>query len=144
MSESTVVELRRGAYHDSVTLLQVSRTLAAVDGVHAAQVAMGTELNLDVLRTMGFDVPSSAGANDMVLALRAIDDDALARAREALEAALTPTSGGTSRGLGLRRPPAPSARPRGACRTRTLPWSPCPASTPSLRRWTRWRPGCRC
>jgi len=98
MSESTVVELRRGAYHDSVTLLQVSRTLAAVEGVHAAQVAMGTELNLDVLRTMGFEVPSSAGANDMVLALRAIDDDALARAREALEAALSPTSGGTSRG----------------------------------------------
>ncbi len=104
MSESTVVELRRGAYHDSVTLLQVSRTLAAVEGVHAAQVAMGTELNLDVLRTMGFDVPSSAGANDMVLALRAIDDDALARAREALETALTPTTGGTSRGLGAQAP----------------------------------------
>ena len=104
MSEPTVVELRRGAYHDSVTLLQVSRTLAAVEGVQAAQVAMGTELNLDVLRTMGFDVPTSAGANDMVLALRATDDDAVARAREALEAALTPTSGGTSRGLGAQAP----------------------------------------
>jgi FdrA protein len=105
MSESTVVELRRGAYHDSVTLLQVSRTLAAVDGVHAAQVAMGTELNVDVLRTMGFDVPSGVGANDMVLALRAIDDAAIARAKEALDAALTPASGGTSRGLGA---PAPA------------------------------------
>jgi len=103
--ESTVVELRRGAYHDSVTLLQVSRALAAVDGVHAAQVAMGTELNVDVLRTMGFDVPSNVGANDMVLALRAIDDDAIARAKEALDTALTPASGGTSRGLGA---PAPA------------------------------------
>ena len=104
MSESTVVELRHGAYHDSVTLLQVSRTLAAVDGVHAAQVAMGTELNLDVLRTMGFDVPSSAGANDMVLALRAADDDAVARARQALDVALTPTNAGGGRGLRAQAP----------------------------------------
>jgi FdrA protein len=105
MSDTTVVELRRGAYHDSVTLLQVSRTLAGVDGVLAAQVAMGTELNLDVLRTMGFDVPPDAGVNDMVLALRASDDDAVARAREALDAALTRPSGATSRGLGS-LPPA--------------------------------------
>ena len=48
------VEVRRGAYHDSVTLMQVSRDVAAVDGVAAAQVAMGTELNLDLLRGMGF------------------------------------------------------------------------------------------
>ena len=34
MSDSTVVEVRRGAYHDSVTLMQVSRDVAAVDGVH--------------------------------------------------------------------------------------------------------------
>ena len=103
MSESSVVELRRGAYHDSVTLLQVSRTLAAVDGVLAAQVAMGTELNLDVLQTMGFDVPPGAGANDLVLALRATDDDAVARARLALEEALAPRAG-TGRGLGAQAP----------------------------------------
>jgi FdrA protein len=104
VSESTVVELLRGAYHDSVTLLQVSRTLAAVDGVLAAQVAMGTELNLDVLRTMGFAVPSTAGANDLVLAVRAADDDAVARARLALDASLYPTVARTSRGLGAQAP----------------------------------------
>ena len=36
------VELRRGAYADSVTLLQVSRTVQGVAGVAAAQVAMAT------------------------------------------------------------------------------------------------------
>jgi FdrA protein len=115
MSERTVVELRRGAYHDSVTLLQVSRTLAGVDGVVAAQVAMGTELNLDVLREMGFDVPAEAGANDMVLALRAADDEAIVRAKEALTAALNSTSsGGGGRGLGS----LPDARTTGAAARR--------------------------
>ena len=39
---TTHVELRRGAYADSVTLLQVSRSVQGADGVAAAQVAMAT------------------------------------------------------------------------------------------------------
>ncbi len=70
------VELRRGAYHDSVSLLQVSRAVAGTAGVEAAQVAMATELNCDVLRGMGFDVPPEAGPNDLVVALRAEDEEA--------------------------------------------------------------------
>ena len=60
-SPVSVVEVRRGTYHDSVTLMLVSRTVADVDGVTAAQVAMGTELNLDVLRGMGFAPPPDVG-----------------------------------------------------------------------------------
>ena len=37
---------------------------------------MATELNLDVLAGMGFDVPAEAGPNDLVVALRADDADA--------------------------------------------------------------------
>ncbi|WP_278255385.1 hypothetical protein [Nocardioides convexus] len=37
------VEIRSGAYADSVALLQVSRDVAATPGVAAAQVAMATE-----------------------------------------------------------------------------------------------------
>ena len=70
---TTHVELHRGAYHDSVSLMQVSRTVAGTPGVTAAQVAMATELNVDVLRGMGFDVPGEAGPNDLVVALRAAD-----------------------------------------------------------------------
>ena len=71
------VELRRGAYHDSVSLMQVSRAVAGTPGVAAAQVAMATELNLEVLRGMGFDVPAEATGNDLVVAIRADDADAL-------------------------------------------------------------------
>jgi FdrA protein len=105
MTTSTV-EVRRGSYHDSVSLMQVSRDVAAVDGVEAAQVAMATELNLDLLRGMGFD-PPDAGPNDLVLALRAADDEALQRGRDEVDAALARTSGSGGDGSGFGAAPAP-------------------------------------
>jgi len=33
MGASTTVKVRRGAYHDSVTLMQVSQTVGRVEGV---------------------------------------------------------------------------------------------------------------
>lgn len=91
------VEIRRGAYADSVTLLQVSRAVQETDGVTAAQVAMATALNLEVLAQMGFDVPSEATANDMVVALRLEDESALDSALAAVDTALAdrrPAAGG--------------------------------------------------
>ena len=91
------VEIRSGAYADSVTLLQVSRTVQAAPGVVSAQVAMATGLNLEVLEGMGFDVPESS-PNDMVVALRLDDDAELSGALAAVDAALVPTrpGGGSS------------------------------------------------
>ena len=82
------VELRPGAYADSVTLLQVSRVVQGLDGVLAAQVAMATPLNVDVLTEMGFEVPAQAGANDLVVALRLEGPDALAAALAGVDRAL--------------------------------------------------------
>jgi FdrA protein len=65
----THVDVRPGAYADSVTLMQVSKQVAAVQGVEAAQVAMATPLNLELIAGMGFDVPTST-PNDMVVAVR--------------------------------------------------------------------------
>lgn len=99
------VELRTGAYYDSVTLMQVSRAVAATPGVEAAQVAMATELNLDVLRGMGFDVPPSA-PNDLVVALRG-DEAGIAAGQAALEAALagSRSAAGGSGAMGEAQPP---------------------------------------
>ncbi len=83
------VEIRSGAYADSVTLLQVSRTVQDAPGVLAAQVAMATSLNLEVLAGMGFQVPE-ASPNDMVVALRLDDDTDVTTALTAVDAALTP------------------------------------------------------
>jgi FdrA protein len=92
MTSVTHVETR-SAYADSVTLLQVSREVAAAPGVLAAQVAMGTPLNLEVLAGMGFDVPACS-PNDMVVALRLDSEEALAGALAAVGAALAVTSKG--------------------------------------------------
>src|SRR3954464_13002029 len=101
------VEVRPGAYHDSVTLLQVSRVVAQGEGVTAAQVAMATDLNVEVLRRMSFDVPADAGANDLVVALRTVDEEALAAAEAAVPRA--PAGGrGAATGDGA----VPAVRPR--------------------------------
>jgi FdrA protein len=88
------VELRTGAYADSVTLLQVSRQVQQLDGVVTAQVAMATPLNIEVLERMGFAVPDDATPNHLVLAVRldgapeAGPDEALATVHAEIERAL--------------------------------------------------------
>ncbi|WP_205855701.1 hypothetical protein [Phytoactinopolyspora endophytica] len=82
------LDIRSGVYHDSVTLMQVSRTVGDEPGVSAALVAMATQLNVDLVVGMGFEPPADAGPNDLLIALEASDDDALARARAAADAAL--------------------------------------------------------
>lgn len=82
------VDARRGTYHDSVRLMQVSREATAVPGVSDALVAMATDLNLRLLDEMGFTPPERLGANDLVIAVRADTDATLDRAFEAIERAL--------------------------------------------------------
>ena len=107
---TTHVELRRGAYADSVTLLQVSRTVQGTPGVAAAQVAMATELNVEVLTQMGFEVPAGTTTNDLVVALRLDDDGDLASAFAAVDAALAASTRRTT-GSASVAPPRTTARP---------------------------------
>lgn len=100
-----LVELRRGTYRDSVTLMQVSRAVADEPGVKQALVAMATPLNLDLLRGMGFDEPPDATAADLVVAVEAADDDAVNRASARLTAAL---SAPAERGAGPAAAPPPA------------------------------------
>ena len=85
------VEIHPGRYHDSVRLMQASKALQNVEGVTDALVAMATELNLSLLADMGFDMDTvaDAGPNDLVLALRAESEGAIATAHLVLDDALT-------------------------------------------------------
>jgi FdrA protein len=83
------VEVRPGHYADSVTLMQASSEVGRVDGVEAAIIAMATELNRDLLVGLGFDV-AGAGADDLVVAIRAADDAVVGVALATLAAALAP------------------------------------------------------
>jgi FdrA protein len=110
-----VLEVRAGAYYDSVSLMQVSRAVGSAEGVTAALIAMATELNLDLLAGMGFDRPE-AGPNDLLIAVRADDDAGAQAARSVLDRELAGLSahGGSATGLGA----APPARTIGSAAKR--------------------------
>ena len=92
------VEARRGAYADSVTLMQVSQQIERAPGVSAALVAMATGLNLSLASEMAFSPPAGAGPDDLLIAIRADDPDALAAARAEADAALSARPRADSRG----------------------------------------------
>lgn len=78
---ATSSEVRRGAYFDSVVLMQLQRALAELPGVQDAGVVMATAANCDLLADSDLltDEARDAGPDDLVIALRA-DDEEHARA----------------------------------------------------------------
>ena len=79
--------VRRGFYLDSVALMRLSREIAALSGVEDAALMMATPANKAILAEAGLLDPDgpSAGANDLILAVRA-------REAEAADAALAAAS----------------------------------------------------
>jgi FdrA protein len=104
------VEVRRGTYHDSVTLMQVSRQAEELPGVEAAAAVAATPVNLELLARQGFAVdPAGLGPSDLVLCVRAADDAAAGQAMEQVEALLAgagrgSTGGGSGGGPGAAAP----------------------------------------
>ena len=107
------VEVRAGAYADSVALLQVSRAVQQVPGVEAAQVAMATPLNLDLLAQMGFPRPD-ATANDLVVAVRVGSADRLDAALAAVDEAMAGAGRRTPGEVGVAPPRTTAAALREA------------------------------
>ena len=74
-------EIRRGAYYDSVVLMQLQRGLLGLPGVVDAGVVMATQANRDLLAQSGLLTADAqaAGADDLLLVVKA-GDEAAARA----------------------------------------------------------------
>jgi FdrA protein len=85
--QTTLNKVEKGVYLDSVALMRVSRRVAALDGVEAASLMIGTPSNRELLRGAGLLAPEGeeAGANDLVIAVRAQDQRS---AKDAMESAL--------------------------------------------------------
>ena len=64
--------VKENAYNDSVTLMLISREVQKLDGVENVLVGMGTELNLDLVKTMDMFVPEleAVTPNDLFIAAR--------------------------------------------------------------------------
>ena len=139
------VEVRRGTYHDSVTLMQASQRSPTCPGCDAAIVAMATPLNLEVYERLGFDPAAIATAtpNDLLVAVDADDDDdARRRGHRARRAARLSRRVAEVAGPARRCARTPSA-PRSATAVARWRSSRSRASTRSSRRWTRCAPASR-
>ncbi|MCC6456619.1 MAG: acyl-CoA synthetase FdrA [Caldilineaceae bacterium] len=70
-------EIRRGAYYDSVVLMQLQRALAKLDGVEDAGAVMGAAANKELLAQSNLLSPEAAqaGADDLILVVRAQSDE---------------------------------------------------------------------
>jgi len=114
MTERVVV--RRGVYHDSVTLMQVSRQGEGLPGVTAAAAVAATPVNLELLARQGFAVDAEGlGPNDLVLCVRA-DGEAAAEAALAAIEELLAGAGRAGGDGGTGRAAAPPRSLRAAAR----------------------------
>lgn len=93
----------RSAYHDSVTLMRLTRDLERVPGVRRAAAMMGTPANRALLREAGLldAAGEAAAATDLLIAVDAEDEAAVQAVEAAARAALA-----------ARPRPAPGAPPR--------------------------------
>ncbi len=103
------VQVRKDAYFDSVVLMLLSKELKGHAGVRDAVVAMGTPMNVDLLRSSGYPAADLDGVtpNDLVLA---VDADSAEAAAATLAAAAA--------SLGRRQ--APASGPAGVAEPATL------------------------
>lgn len=87
---ATCSEVRPGAYHDSVVLMQLQKALADLPGVLDAGVVMGTEANRELLEESGLLTPdgAAAGPDDLLIAVKAEEETAAAEALQQVDALL--------------------------------------------------------
>jgi succinyl-CoA synthetase alpha subunit len=80
----------KGAYYDSVTLMQAARTLARMEGVDDAAVVMATPENRAILSASSMLAPEleAAGANDLLIAVSAESREVASRALAAADGIL--------------------------------------------------------
>jgi FdrA protein len=82
-------DVRRGAYYDSVILMQLQRGLTGLPGVLDAGVVMATPANCDLLATNKLMLDSiNAGPDDLLIVVKAEDDSSASEAINQIESLL--------------------------------------------------------
>lgn len=86
----TKYDIRRGAYYDSVVLMQLQRGLLGLTGIVDAGVVMATQANRDLLAANSL-LPDSITANpdDLLIVVKAHDDDSATEAISKVEELLS-------------------------------------------------------
>lgn len=70
------LEVRKGAYYDSVTLMRISKEVKKMDGIQEVLVGMGTELNKELSDNLGLSHGGmkDVGPNDFFIAVLSDED----------------------------------------------------------------------
>jgi FdrA protein len=78
MSAVVLNEVRKGFYLDSVALMRLSRTIAAMEGVEEAALMMGSPANREILADAGLlaEAGAAVGGGDLVIGIRAATQEA--------------------------------------------------------------------
>ena len=76
--------VEKNRYYDSVFLMKIARKLAETDDIDNASIGMGTPLNKETITDLGLNTEdmNSAGPNDLIIAIRAVDEATCEKARE--------------------------------------------------------------
>jgi FdrA protein len=71
------VVFKKNTYIDSVSLMTLSNRASDIDGVEQAMIAMGTDMNKEVLKNIGLSTPEIEGANtsDLMIVVKAATDE---------------------------------------------------------------------
>jgi len=93
-----VSTIKKNHYQDSIELMQISQKLSALEGVKQAYAIMATEANLLMLKDAGLieEIPESAGANDLIVAVQAKSTEIGNEAILKLDSLLMPSGLGTT------------------------------------------------
>src|SRR6266699_3272706 len=89
--------VKRNPYFDSITLMKVARALTSMNGIEDAAAIMATAANLHLLEEAGLTpFEGNAGADDVLLVVRASDESSADAALESAEEQLTQRPGVSS------------------------------------------------
>jgi FdrA protein len=108
MSSAFRALVKRDTYRDSVELMRVAAQLEQLDGIERAALLMGTPANQSIMAAAGLlqGDAESAGPNDLVVAVSAVDDAAAQSAIAAAESLLASQPDAARTGGAADRPPA--------------------------------------
>jgi FdrA protein len=87
----TEVEIRSGAYYDSIILMQLQRSLLELPGIVDVGVVMGTDANKEILAQSDLISPEvqAAAADDLVIVVKGIDRTTARTAIDKVDGLLT-------------------------------------------------------
>src|SRR5947209_9944487 len=89
--------VKRNTYFDSITLMKIARALTSMNGIEDAAAIMATAVNLHLLEEAGLTpFEGNAGAEDVLLVVRAHDESSADAALESAEEQLTQRPGVSS------------------------------------------------